>query len=74
MAGKVLELKVAGCPCTIQAVEGEWEVVFAAASIARSADLMRAIELASGGLVSSGDATAVANAVRRRVGDRSGSG
>jgi hypothetical protein len=66
LAGKVWELELAGCPCTIQAVDGDWVVVFAS-SIARSADLARAIERASGGLVGASEAKAVAKRIRPRA-------
>jgi hypothetical protein len=59
----VWELELMGCPCTIQAVDGDWVVVFAS-SLARSSDLAKAIELASGGLIGSSEAKAVAKTVQ----------
>jgi hypothetical protein len=66
MAGEAWDLELAGCPCAIRADNDEWVVVFAS-SIARSSDLAKAIERASGGLVDAEEAKAVAGRIRPRA-------
>jgi len=50
VAGTTWEGELAGCPCSISSAGAEWTVIFAS-SLARSTDLVAALQTASGGLV-----------------------
>lgn len=71
MNGGRWKASVAGMPCTIERTEqGEWIVIIASATLGRRYDLADAICDAGGGVVSRGEAEALAAVVERRRSER----
>jgi len=66
MAGMAWQVEAAGCPCRIEAAEGEW-VVVVASSIASGENLADAIRRASGGLVEPAEASRLADSIHLNV-------
>jgi len=67
MAGRRCMFIASGLRCDAQERDGEWLVTVANVTIARSPDLARAIEEATGGLVAADAASDAASLIHERL-------